>query len=365
MELFPFSTHLSKVILRSILTEEKSYERWMKRYIKPKEFYFLRSFFAKVSDTQKSFSYIQAVISSKGIVLSLQEFESLMRYHNKLCFYLLFYRSGLGFGKSIPNDYWVSLLIQSVFITRLTTSGSFSTASLERLKLGENITTINLCLPVCPDYSYEMTAANTYRYTFKSIGDGIGLVASKALQNAKILQSHFQNSPLILSRLNLIVLVGDFEAKPHNLRSFALSYDQFMERITGSINAIQNDSGYNTIPFTSLCGGYHNWIAAEQITRLKYNLNSYECLDKNFPHIRHEKNLMSRIPLYSKWFSREDRIDYKKVFFDQVVEYALMGDLVSNIYGSNSIILASDHKAMRPYYSLNKTHPTIGTNNDY
>ena len=65
--------------------------------------------------------------------------------------------------------------------------------------------------------------------------------------------------------------------------------------------------------------------------------------------ISHEKNSVSRLPLYKKWFG--ESADFKDIFLSQVLEYILMGCLVKNRFNGDAAILASDHKAMRDYYS--------------
>ena len=82
----------------------------------------------------------------------------------------------------------------------------------------------------------------------------------------------------------------------------------------------------------------------------KFKLSSYSDLKNLFPMVNHDKNLISRMPLYTKWYPNET--DYSSLFFEQCLEYMLMGYLIENYYGKHTFLLASDHKAMRPYYGL-------------
>ena len=288
-----------------------------------------------------------------------------MRYHNKLCLVLLLYRSGLGFGKTEANSYWSSYLILTLFKIRVNCSSYFSLSNFDNLELEDITQSIDIVMPVCPDYSYEKLSANTYRYTFQGVGGGIGLVASKALENAKKLQRLFHDSPLILSRLRFIVLVGDFEAKPANLSALSISKSEFVSKVNQSADFISNESGFISLPFSSLINGLDNWHAAEEMVKSYYKLSSYESLDVRLPSINHDRNLLSRIPLYTKWYGLEVSSNFKSVFFDQVIEYILMGDVISYYYGSNACVLASDHKAMRKYYNVRNMIPVIGTSNEY
>ena len=79
-------------------------------------------------------------------------------------------------------------------------------------------------------------------------------------------------------------------------------------------------------------------------------INKYEDLKVFAPYINHDKNLISRLPLYKKWFGYDK--NYKQIFFNQCLEYIAMGYIIKNYYKKNCLILASDHKAMRPYYNL-------------
>ena len=220
-------------------------------------------------------------------------------------------------------------------------------------------------MPVCPDYAYVKLSHDTFKYTFDSVGNGVGLVANKALQAAHKLESIFSDSPCLLNLIKFTVLVGDFEAKPHNLKSFSLTYCEFMDKIKGTVQAIKDRSGYNVSTFISLCRGFENWLAFETAIKTKYKIHSFDCLLENLPHIDHEKNLISRIPLYSKWFHSEQRSNYKDIFFDQVVEYVTMGELLRSSFGPSTVIMACDHRAMRKYYNPFNSIPTVGVSNDY
>ena len=79
--------------------------------------------------------------------------------------------------------------------------------------------------------------------------------------------------------------------------------------------------------------------------------------------INHDKNLISRIPLYTKWYPNFS--DYSQIFFDQCLEYMLMGYLIENYYGKDIFLLASDHKAMRPYYGLMSSISIISSSIQY
>ena len=159
-------------------------------------------------------------------------------------------------------------------------------------------------------------------------------------------------------------MVGDFEAKPANLSALSISRSEFLSKVKQSADLIAEKSGYECLPFSSLTSGLDNWNAAEEMVKSYYQLASYESFNVCLPSINHDRNLLSRIPLYTKWYGAHKSVDLKSVFFDQVIEY-IMGKVISDYYGSNACVLASDHKAMRKYYNMRNMIPVIGTSNEY
>jgi len=228
---------------------------------------------------------------------------------------------------------------------------------------GHPLQQLSIIAPVCPDYSYIRNQDNTYRYTFESVGNGIGLVAQKAIANLGMLEN--MSFDIIENGLTIRnhVLVGDFEAHELNLAALNESKINFMQKVSGSTEAIRKSTLYEAGLFTSICLGLEGWHYQTKYLKLIYNLHNFDDLKAFAPHINHDKNLISRLPLYRKWFG--DHFDYKKIFFDQCIEYALMGILVRQHYGINAILLASDHKAMRQYYTLIAEIPLLGSSSNY
>ena len=88
-----------------------------------------------------------------------------------------------------------------------------------------------------------------------------------------------------------------------------------------------------------------------------FKLNSYDQLLQAFPLINHSANLKSRLALYRSW--QPDEANVKKLFLAQVLEYAVMGYIIELNSQPNSIIVASDHRSMRPYYNLVSSLPIL------
>ena len=98
-------------------------------------------------------------------------------------------------------------------------------------------------------------------------------------------------------------------------------------------------------------------------SKKRLGLFEYNDLLIQYPYINHERNLISRLPLYKKWYGKNN--DFKDIFFSQCMEYILMGYLLELNYGKNIILLASDHRVMRQYYGLNANLTIINSSSNY
>ena len=158
-------------------------------------------------------------------------------------------------------------------------------------------------------------------------------------------------------------LLGDFEANEENLLALKETQENFLRKINHSAYLIHKTHLINSINFTSICNGLEGWN--NQISYIKNfcRLNKYEDLKIFLPDINHDKNLISRLPLYKKWFGKDK--DYKQIFFNQSLEYMAMGYIIRNYYGDKAILLASDHKAMRPYYTVLASINLIASSANY
>ena len=219
---------------------------------------------------------------------------------------------------------------------------------------------IEIIAPACPDYSYEETSNGKYRYTFEKINNGISLVAQKAIDSCQYIKSKFD---LVDLQISISILLGDFEANQSNLSYLNETKESFLKKLEKSALEIKSQSNFNTEFFTKLCGGLEGWNNLIKMIKNDYKLSSYSDLKKLYPMINHDKNLISRIPLYTKWYPNSN--DYSEIFYDQCLEYMLMGYLIENYYGNSVFLLASDHKAMRPYYGLMSDISIISSSVDY
>ena len=286
-----------------------------------------------------------------------------MRSSNKLNLLLLILRSNI-FKLMPQKEISLNLFSKYFFESRLTYSEKLQVNRLSPYRELNSEFKINnvieIIAPVCPDYSYEKTSDGKYRYTFEKINNGISLVAQKAIENCQYIKSNFD---LIDLQINISILLGDFEANQSNLSHLNETKESFLKKLNKSALEIKSQSNFNSEFFTKLCGGIEGWKNLIQMIKNDYELNSYSDLKNSYPMINHDRNLISRIPLYTKWYPAFN--DYSEIFYNQCLEYMLMGYLIENYYGNNVFLLASDHKAMRPYYGLLSNISIISSSADY
>ena len=335
--------------MKKISSDDEGFSSWMRKYLSPKEYYLIKSKnFHKISILEFK-ETLDAIFKESHLNSDIKLIEYLIRVNTKLEIILKIIRSGFINRNKIKKYYKNSLLLQ-ILSYRISNHSNLSLNSTSFLKMkGLKSDSFNIVGPVCPDYSYINTNDGRYRYTFESVGSGIGLVAQKTILNFAILKD--LSKDLINCGLNLKfqILIGDFEANEQNLISLNELKSDFLDKVNNSRILIENKTGIKTDMFTNFCLGLDGW--KYQINQIKYihNLYNFNDLYTLLPNIKHEKKLISRLPLYKKWFG--ESADFKDIFLSQVLEYILMGCLVKNRFNGDAAILASDHKAMRDYYS--------------
>ena len=356
--------YIGRNILKRAASEDYSFLKWMKCYLNPKEYYFIRSINYQNISINELKKNINHIFSSNDIDVKDELAEYLIRLNNRLGITLKLIRSGF-LGNFNTNNSEKSELLMQILSFRIFSNKKLSIYGNNILRYYKKNVDRNfkIIAPVCPDYSYIYTTNGKYRYTFESIGNNIGLVAKKAIENILLINDLSKDLRLNNLKIKSIILIGDFEANQNNLKALNQTKEDFLEKVNQSRKAIESQTGIETHCFTSLCKDIEGW--ENQISYLKYNycLNSYDDLKKVFPRINHDRNLLSRLPLYKKWFT--ERKDFKEIFFDQVIEYFLMSKLIYSKFNSNTAILASDHKAMREYYSFDPNTQIISSSANY
>jgi len=353
---------ISRLILKQASSESEGYSSWMRKYLSAKEYYFIKSYTLQKLSISELKKKLELILVDAELEANPELVEFLIRKNNKLGIILKIIRSGFFSNFGMKSRAKKSLLLD-IFSYRISNNSNFNLSNSSLSVTNDQSNIYNIVAPVCPDYSYVRTTDGRYRYTFESIGDGIGLVSQKAIFNIQILKELAKD--LIKNGLNLRfkILIGDFEANEQNLNSLNEIKSNFLGKIESSRYKIQNSTGIETELFTSLCLGIKGW--QYQIEQLQYinNLYKFNDLYIKLPNISHDKKLISRLPLYKRWFG--DAADFKQIFFKQVLEYILMGNILKNNYQNNTAILASDHKAMRDYYSCISNIDVISSSAKY
>jgi len=356
--------YIGRSILKRAASEEYSYLSWMRSYLNPKEYYFLRALNYQNISIHELKHNIENILTSKGIEINDGLAEYLIRTNNRLGITLKIIRSGFlnNFKSNIfeRNELFMQILSYRININRKL---SIYGGELLRWSKTKEDNKFFIVAPVCPDYSYIYTTNGKYRYTFESIGEGIGLVAKKAIDNIKLINDLSKDLFLNNFELKSIILIGDFEANEKNLTALKETKNEFLRKVNLSREAIESSTGIETHCFSNLCKNLEGWDNQLLYLKHNYSLNSFDDLKKFIPRINHERNLISRLPLYKKWFG--DGKDFKQIFFDQVVEYFLMSKLIYAKFGNNSSILASDHKAMRHYYGFESNVQILSSSANY
>lgn len=356
------NAEISRRILKNANNDSDKYQSWMRNYISPKDFYKIIKLSLHNYNSDELSSIFTLSLRNIGISISKKDFNILLQKTNKLSLILLFLKSLKENNFNLSKEIDPKLLYE-IFTIRIKNSkiltGLFG--NIDNTDFQYN--NLSIIAPVCPDYSYTKTSDGDYCYTFDGVGNGIGVVANKAISNIKLLKELTLDLEKKGFSLNYEIFLGDFEANPDNLKALGETKESFLSKINQSIISICDNHHIKTDNFTSLCNGLDGW--ANQILFIKTfcKIKKYEDLKVFAPHINHDKNLISRLPLYKKWFGYDK--DYKEIFFNQCLEYLTMGYIIKNYYGKECIILASDHKAMRPYYHLLSNINLIASSANY
>ena len=340
---------ISRRILKSANNDGDMYQSWMRNYISPKDFYRIIKFSLHTNSLEKlSLIFINA-FKNKGISISINDFYTILQKTNKLSLILLFLKSLKPNCLDLSNKIEPRLLYL-IFQLRINNSQFLTELFLNHLDTFSRYNDFLIIAPVCPDYNYIKTKDGKYQYTFNGLGNGIGVVANKAIENIKLLKN--LSSDLVKNGflIDYKTLLGDFEANKENLSALKETEENFLKKINQSGVSIYENHFIKSNNFTSICNGLKGW--KNQLTYIKTfcKINRYDDLKIFAPDINHDKNLISRLPLYKKWFGNDK--DFKQIFFNQTLEYMAMGYITKNYYGDKMILLASDHKAMRPYYTI-------------
>lgn len=200
---------------------------------------------------------------------------------------------------------------------------------------------------VCPDYAtkVEPSTGRTV-YTFDGLGEGVGLVASRAFEAQERLWHFFRER---CPGVRFIIAIADQEAdSEENCRRVGLSRDDFLERIRTSQRALEamapKEMSLETPFLTEI--NPRKWSEAKESAR---------SLATN-PAVAGKRDIRrvtsKRRRFYCRWAGKQlDREELQRMALSQVPEYAAIGIYLKSIL-SNPLILAADSPVMAPFVTL-------------
>lgn len=234
---------------------------------------------------------------------------------------------------------------------------------LEWLSLNQSGNESTIFIPICPDYAVESTGNINcpYRHTFDALGFGLGPVALRILDVLPLLKS-------MLDALNIfpsiVIGIADFEAfSANNLKSFNLTEQEFLSRVTKSKEEFEKKSCVAVIRITDLAGDKQNWLKHLNAIRAEFSRGNF-----GSAHINHNVLLditKKRKALYTRWYGEKSSIEaYIPIVLDQGAEYATMGAFIAKEL-VNCLIIGADANVFVPFYSYAKPMATLYLEKNY
>jgi hypothetical protein len=201
--------------------------------------------------------------------------------------------------------------------------------------------------PVCPDWEVDQA---TQRYTFRGLGEGIGLVAMRVLVTTPEFAKYCQKWKL---NVRFIFAIGDFEATPESCARLGISHEEFLRRLNRSQEALRLAMpAFVTLetPFITSLG---NW--AELLTFAGKSINA-----SNFSgHLKWSVRKLHQIAearrsLYERWHGKS--VDVVRLTVEQGREYGAIGKMVADQF-SNPLVLAGDQAVMAAFWQALQEKP--------
>lgn len=266
------------------------------------------------------------------------------------------------------NPSLLSLLIYDKEINQIVKLNSFfenlqSSLDLENISSSDRILLIelmkkkeiNIVTPLCPDYEHVKIASNLYKYTFKKLGSGIGLMGKRFISILNDLNKLFKIEGI---KLNINLLYGDFEGfNKLNCKRLNETESSFLKKIDQSSKLLSKK-----IKRAKTCGSIVKELSSKKAWESKVKKNCEVVKNKMKNDLQFKTKILeiaeSRSHLYSSWFPSLKKDDYLNLVVEQGAEYTTMGDLFSKNF-KNMCVLAFDHSKMKIFYGLNNKIPVL------
>lgn len=216
---------------------------------------------------------------------------------------------------------------------------------LNKGKKGQSLTILST---VCPDYSHTKVRG-VNRYTFESLGGGIGLVAQHILEVLPLLFDFFNFHNV---HVTIKLALADTEVlDKKNVQKLGLTTSEFMGQVKKSKLAIENALGdlpVEVVMLSDLCGGLENWAKTLNTYRDLLDRDDLGGLKLRAKDLEDVLNV--RRKLYQRWHGKHDDDFYLRCLKDQGAEYITAGEIIG-LSQENCMILGVDHSSMHPFYS--------------
>jgi hypothetical protein len=218
---------------------------------------------------------------------------------------------------------------------------------VEAIKRGLTGEIVLLTGVLCPDYSYEQTGDvnSPFRYTFNSVGVGVGLVARQSLRILRAIVDLFAQWGI---SYQIKFAIADFEANvADTLKRVNVDHDEFISRCRSSLAAFQQSLG--NIPMELLLfeqewanGRWQRKLKEMRVQMLSHDFGLVrEYTDKD-PKREIEFILERDLHFYQRWHERSQQAENPEtVVIDQIAERATIGHVISHDHVKQPLIMLS------------------------
>lgn len=246
---------------------------------------------------------------------------------------------------------------------------SLSNENITRLQKwitkGQSGEAVTIVSPVCPDYSTVAGTDRKFRFTFESLGSGLGLSGLRIFESLQSLHDLFQYE-FGISNIVHHFCVGDFEAfSAENRNRLGISKDRFISCNRDSSLALKASAPcpIMTSLFTDHCGGEDGWKKEYDAMKARFDSGEFGDLQASPMILEIAK---ARKQLYKRWYTNSAMEDSDLVcrVISQGVEYATMGKVITERF-CNPLVLGADHSKMAPFYQFTGHFPVIYLDRNY
>lgn len=238
---------------------------------------------------------------------------------------------------------------------------------IEVIKRGIEGETVILSGAFCPDYAYVESNDSKvqYKYTFKNIGNDVGLVAQQFVRVMPFLVKFFDEHSI---KYKIKLGIGDFEANSSEiLQSVGVTREEFTRRCLMSLEAFKEELSDLDM---DLCLFERDWANGRWLEYL--NDARGTILSGDFGKIKtntgkdpvREASFIAKdgASFYRRWYEKPemDLAEITDLVVSQGAEYAAMGRIFSEDFkGKPFIQIAGDRPKMQIFNSFDSDHPTI------